>query len=410
MEKKVKINTDTSRVQLDLSKLNEKELKYFRMIKPRSGVLFLTSEPGIAKSAIMRCIAKKLGLFYIDLRLSMLDETDVGLFPDKCEIEVSYDGKTHVKEKFLTHLIPEWAWLANQKPTLIHFEELNRAPLSVRNAALQILLERGIGFNFQFNDNVYMVSTGNLGEEDGTDVEEFDSALNGRLIHYQHKLSLQEWIDYFAKEHVHSAIVKFLTQHSEYYYISRKERDEKHKAYATPRSWTFLSDYIVENFGKNANIRDFVTDISIVGHAFVGAANSHFVRWCNDYLKISIDDIINNYGELKKQKVTFTRDKKSELLSELREREIVGYKGKQLENIKLFLIEFGNKDEVTAYLIHILDNQYEWHEDEKDDDQYLLNQILRDPRFIEYQKVIYDHVDEEEKEDTSTKKKDESEW
>jgi hypothetical protein len=34
--------------------------------------------------------------------------------------------------------------------------------------------------------------SGNLGDEDGTDVEEFDSALNNRLIHINHTLDVQE--------------------------------------------------------------------------------------------------------------------------------------------------------------------------------------------------------------------------
>jgi hypothetical protein len=40
------------------------------------------------------------------------------------------------------------------------------------------------------------MSSGNLGDEDGTDVEEFDSALNNRLIHINHTLDVQEWLDY----------------------------------------------------------------------------------------------------------------------------------------------------------------------------------------------------------------------
>ena len=38
-----------------------------------------------------------------------------------------------------------------------------------------MLHERGIGTEFKFNDNVLMIASGNLGDEDGTDVEEFDS-------------------------------------------------------------------------------------------------------------------------------------------------------------------------------------------------------------------------------------------
>ena len=189
--------------KFDFSVLNDKEATYAKLIYPQSGVLFLTSEPGIGKSAILRSVAEKLDLEYFDLRLAMLDETDVGLYPDKAEFMyevIDKNGnKTVFSEKMLKHIVPEWAVLSNKKPSLIHFEELNRAPLAVRNAALQILLERGIGFKFKFNENVFMCASGNLGDEDGCDVEEFDAALNGRLLHYKHKLDLKEWMEYFGR-------------------------------------------------------------------------------------------------------------------------------------------------------------------------------------------------------------------
>ncbi len=140
----------------------------------------------------------------------MVDETDVGLFPvvDTITIEdfekvdgfgagmiseVDPSQKKNVQIKTLKHVVPEWAIKANMKPSIIHFEELNRSTLQVRNAALQLLLEREIGAFFKFNKNVFMLSSGNLGEEDGTDVEEFDQALNNRLIHYTHDMPFPEW-------------------------------------------------------------------------------------------------------------------------------------------------------------------------------------------------------------------------
>ena len=223
----------------DLSALTEKQLRYWRMIYPQSGVLFLMSEPGIAKSATLRDLAEKIihiptgkNLQYLDLRLAMLDETDVGLFPDKGTATVTINGEK-VEKTVLDHIAPRWAYLSNEVPTLIHFEELNRAPLAVRNAALQILLEREIGYDFKFNNSVFMVSTGNLGEEDGTDVEEFDSALNGRLIHYKHTLSLDEWIKYYANDNVNSSIINYLQKHIDKFYIGKKARSENDNVYAS---------------------------------------------------------------------------------------------------------------------------------------------------------------------------------
>jgi len=165
----------------DLSTLTERERLYYQVMKAKSGVLFITAKPGVAKSAIARSIADKMDMAYEDVRLSMSDETDFK-FPHITTID---------DVKVSDYAVPRWAFEANKRPTILHFEELNRAPQFVRNAALQILLERQIG-NHKFNDNVLMMASGNLGDEDGTDIEEFDSALNNRLIHYPHTLSYQE--------------------------------------------------------------------------------------------------------------------------------------------------------------------------------------------------------------------------
>ena len=129
-----------------LPTLTAKEKKYFAVMWAKYGVLNITSKPGVAKSAIGRSIAQKTGFRYIDIRLSMIDETDVGLYPDVSTIDS--DG---VSVKCLDFVVPRWAIEANKQPTIIHFEELNRASQQVRNAALQILLERQIGTDFVFN-------------------------------------------------------------------------------------------------------------------------------------------------------------------------------------------------------------------------------------------------------------------
>ena len=139
-----------------LGNLTEKERKYFAIMWAKYGVLFISSKPGVAKSAIGRSIAEKMGFAYLDMRLSMSDESD---FKYPYLEDGVFDGKPI---KVSGYAVPRWAYEANQRPTLIHFEELNRAPQFVRNAALQILLEREIG-EFKFNSNVIMMASGNLG-------------------------------------------------------------------------------------------------------------------------------------------------------------------------------------------------------------------------------------------------------
>jgi hypothetical protein len=326
--------------------LTEKEREYLAIMWPKYGVLNITSKPGVAKSAIGLSIANKLGMRYIDIRLSMVDETDVGLYPNVSEITV--DGKSI---KCLDFVVPRWAIEANRQPTIIHFEELNRASQQVRNAALQILLERCIGMDFNFNENVLMMSSGNLGDEDGTDVEEFDAALNNRLIHIDHVLGVDEWLKNFAVDKCHRLIVSYIKTHPEQIY----KTSDNMKGYATPRSWTMLSKFITQNYGKEASARDFLPLLRKVAHGYVGNSAHKFLQYCEDMLNISIQDVINNFDGVKKDLAKYNRDKNSELIQSLKEIDISTLNEKQLGNIVKFLNGVGD-DEKTAYLLWILDN------------------------------------------------------
>lgn len=328
-----------------LSLLTPKERKYFRIMWAKYGVLFITSKPGVAKSAIGRNIAEKMGFRYVDMRLSMNDESD---FKYPYVDEKDYDGK---KIKVSGFAVPSWAYEANQAPTIIHFEELNRAPLFVRNAALQILLEREIG-EFKFNQNVLMMASGNLGDEDGTDVEELDSALNNRLIHIPHTLSVDEWLNDFAEQNCHRLITSFIKAHPEKMYQGATENT---KAYATPRSWTMLSEYIVSNYGIDASPREFLSDLKEISTGYLGNSAMKFIQYCEDMLNISIQDVLDNYEKIKKDLERYNRDKNSELIQSLKEIDIVKLSEKQLGNVVKFLKNVGD-DEKTAYLLYILDN------------------------------------------------------
>ena len=106
--------------------LSKKEQLYYNLMKSRAGVLFITSKPGLAKSSMSREIARIMGRNYIDIRLSIADETDFGMPKLK---EMVIDGKTYDVH---TMTVPEWAIDANSAPCIIHFEELNRCSLNVR--------------------------------------------------------------------------------------------------------------------------------------------------------------------------------------------------------------------------------------------------------------------------------------
>lgn len=333
-----------------LQTLTPKERQYFSIMRAKSGVLKINAKPGVAKSAIARSIAKKMGFQYKDIRLTMIDETDLGLYPDKSEIEFKNKKGEMEKVKVLDFIVPKWAFESNLQPTIIHFEELNRANLHVRNAALRILLERQISDDFAFNDNVLMMCSGNLGEEDNTDVEEFDSALNNRLIHVNHKLSVPEWIDGFAREHVHPTIVSYIETNPEQIY----KISDNSEAFATPRSWTFLSDFIITNFGKDSQPSDFISTVKELAMCYVGNSAIKFVKYCEDMMSLTINDVIKDYKSVKDKVLKSNRDKRSELIQSLRSIDIMDLSDKEIGNVKEFLKTVTDEERV-AYLLFVID-------------------------------------------------------
>lgn len=382
--------------QEKLQKLTDKEKLYFSVMRGQLGVLFIKAKPGVAKSAFGRSIADKLGLEYFDLRLSMADETDMQ-FPN---LTFKDELNCHIIE----HAIPEWAVMSNEKPSLIHFEELNRAPLAVRNAALQILLERGIGPKFKFNQNVYMMASGNLGEEDGTDVEEFDNALNNRLIHVEHELTVEEWLTW-GQGNIHPDILSFIELQPTNFYIAPNENSQ---TYATARSWHMLSEYIVKNFGGGpkldengelirnksgevihfhdgyktdnngdvifvrsddgsekgkdlpirhwGDMKEYQRMVEVIARGYIGDTGAvKLIRFLNDRTKVSLKDVLENYRKVEKELAKFNRDKYSELLTEAKKASIDKWGGKEIENFAAFL-KVCSPDERVGFMLYVIDH------------------------------------------------------
>jgi len=382
--------------QKKISTLTHQQLKYFNVMRTQYGVPYIKSKPGIGKSAIAKTIADKMGLQYIDIRLSMADETDLQ-FPN-----ISY--REEIKRNVIEFAIPEWAVKANQKPTLIHFEELNRAPLAIRNAALQVLLDRSIGADFSFNENVFMIASGNLGEDDGTDVDEFDNALNNRLIHINHDLSVEDWLEW-GEGKIHPDILSFIKYYPQNFYV---EPNEDTETYASPRSWQMLSEFIYKNFGggpkldpsgniiidsngdpihfldgyktnkkgdivKSSNsdmpIRnwgkfdDYISQIEDLCFGFVGyKAAAAFIKYLHERETLTLKDILEDYENSKKVLKKFNRDKKSEIINEAKESKIDKWGEHHIENFTSFLKNCSS-DERMGFLIHIIDTSHHNYKD-----------------------------------------------
>jgi hypothetical protein len=331
--------------------LTEREKEFFSVMFANHGTLYVKGRAGEGKSAIMESIARKLDYNYIDLRLSQCDELSVGLFP--------VVNRTEGDVKDFTFAIPDWAIEANKRPTIINFEELNRCRQEVMNAVLGILNEKAIGSFFKFNKSVLMCSTGNMGDSDGTVVNEMDAALKNRLITYKHSLTLPDWKEGYANEHVPQLIVSYLeVKPSELYKLPPLEDINDVDAFATPRSWANLGVFLKSMLGDD--IDDVEKVKSLVqkwGHMYIGNTSVGFNKYLDNLKTVSYKQILSDLPKYLPIVKGMTRPQKTEILQEIKKLDFLKLKVKEVANLTDFLLML-EIDNVVGFMKDIINEHY----------------------------------------------------
>jgi hypothetical protein len=322
-----------------LSKLTKTELSYWKIISCNSGVLNLLGKPGVGKTQTLRSLAFKLDLNVLDLRLTTMDETELGLFPKV----VTVDGQDFVK-----FLPPYWVLDALKFPTLIILEEFNRANKYVTNAVMKLLSEREIG-NIKLPNTVFLCTTGNLGDEDNCDVEILDDAKKNRLVTKIYDVNFKIWKEDFAKDNIHPLILNFLESNITYFYPENQVDDH---ILINNRSWTNLSEFIIKNHGINSIFSDFKDDLIESGSSYVGYANAKLISYLSDKENLKLIDILENDEKLE-MFINLAREVKYSYLEELSNYDLNQFKEQQIERV-VKMLNSVDKDVLIGVLTNIV--------------------------------------------------------
>lgn len=186
--------------------------------------LFLWGSPGVGKSSIVREVAKTKGLEVLDLRLSLLDPTDLKGIPflDK-------DARSAI-----------WAppsFLPRSGKGILFLDELNSAPPSVQAAAYQLILDRRVG-EYALPDEWAIIAAGNL-ESDRAFTYKLPSALANRFVHFEMEVDALEWRSWAFKSGVDPRIIAYIDSKNEHLFSFDPASNAK--SFATPRSWEAVS-------------------------------------------------------------------------------------------------------------------------------------------------------------------------
>jgi hypothetical protein len=195
--------------------------------------------PGIGKSELIAEIGAEQGRPVIDMRLLLLEPTDIKGIP-------YYDPESKTMKWAQPADLPTNNYLSN---AILFMDEINAAPPSVQAASYQLILNRRIG-EYRLPDGVSMVCAGNRESDKGVTYR-MPSPLANRLVHIEMAANFEDWQKWAINNRVHADVVGFLSHHKQKLYnFDPKSPD---RAFATPRSWFFVSQLITDKMADSMN-------------------------------------------------------------------------------------------------------------------------------------------------------------
>lgn len=207
-------------------------LKAFAKQRP----VFLWGPPGIGKSELVAEIAQELGGHMIDLRLGQMEPTDIRGIP--------FYNKDSGKMDWAEPVDLPTEELAGQYPVVVLFlDELNSAAPSVQAAAYQLILNRRVG-KYVLPKNVVLVAAGNRESDKGVTYR-MPTPLANRFVHQEMRVDFPSWQEWAVNNGIHADVVGYLSfAKQDLYDFDPKSAS---RAFATPRSWTFVSQFLEED-------------------------------------------------------------------------------------------------------------------------------------------------------------------
>lgn len=223
-----------------------------RQVGPRAAkkalkVAFKTKRPvfvwgpmGIGKSDVIKQLGEDLDAHVIDIRLSLWDPTDIKGVP-------YFDPVDNTMKWAPPAELPSEEFAAQHKTIILFLDEMNSAAPAVQAAAYQLILNRRVG-TYVLPDNVVMVAAGNREADKGVTYR-MPAPLSNRFVHLEMRVDFDDWSTWAtagdAENRQHRDVVGYLTfSKKDLYDFDPKSSS---RAFATPRSWSFVSDLLADD-------------------------------------------------------------------------------------------------------------------------------------------------------------------
>jgi len=210
--------------------------------------IFIWGPPGIGKSDIIKQLGSELDAHVIDVRLSLWEPTDIKGIP-------YFDANEGTMRWAPPSELPSAEFAKNHKQIILFMDELNSAAPSVQAAAYQLVLNRKVG-TYELPDNVVMVAAGNRETDKGVSYR-MPSPLANRFVHLEMAVDWDDYFEWAVDNNVHPDVIGYLTfSKKDLYDFDPKSSS---RSFATPRSWSFVSELLTDDDVDNETLTDLVS-------------------------------------------------------------------------------------------------------------------------------------------------------
>lgn len=183
--------------------MNIAEAKLILPFIPAEFTPMLKGVHGIGKTEVVRQIAEE---FWhqpcVELQGSQLSDVGDLIGLQRIDAETGH-----------TEWVPPYWCPVDGKPITLFLDELNRTPLSIKRAMMQVGNDHRL-LNFKLPEGSHVIVAVNPGEDGNYDVEEFDPAEFDRFLPFDLTPTVQEWIDFMQEKGYNSTVVQYIAQNS----------------------------------------------------------------------------------------------------------------------------------------------------------------------------------------------------
>lgn len=213
-------------------------LTAFKIKRP----VFIWGPPGIGKSEVVASVTEELGGLMIDLRMAQMEPTDIRGIP--------FFNKELGKMDWAPPVDLPDEETASQYPIVVLFlDEMNSAAPAVQAAGYQLVLNRRVG-KYVLPKNVVIVAAGNRDSDKGVTYR-MPMPLANRFIHLEMRADFDSYQHWAVTHGVNEEVVGYLMRNKQDLYDFDSKSSSR--AFATPRSWTFVSDLLNQEGSEDSD-------------------------------------------------------------------------------------------------------------------------------------------------------------